>query len=140
MSLYNLINGVNPAAFFFLPMLGHHPDEYPRFRDCFVEQDPDRIVVFTRTGGGNREDYAEENHWITTLPGFVSDDDDDFDSTFAYWRFAVPERWSADFSRLINGRAAEVSSEYEAECIRVYPKLADKYKEIFATARAEEGK
>ncbi len=34
MSLYNMINGVNPATFFILPMLGKHPDEYPRFRDC----------------------------------------------------------------------------------------------------------
>ena len=36
MSLYNMINGVQPAAFFVLPMLGKHPDEYPRFRDCFI--------------------------------------------------------------------------------------------------------
>ena len=31
-----MINGVQPATFFLLPMLGKHPDEYPRFRDCFV--------------------------------------------------------------------------------------------------------
>lgn len=36
MSLYNMINGVNPATFIILPMLGKHPNEYPRFRDCFI--------------------------------------------------------------------------------------------------------
>jgi hypothetical protein len=37
MSLYNMMNGANPATFFILPMLGEkHPEQYPRFRDCFV--------------------------------------------------------------------------------------------------------
>lgn len=31
-----MINGVNQATFYILPMLGKHPDEYPRFRDCFT--------------------------------------------------------------------------------------------------------
>ena len=30
------MNGVNPATFFILPMLGKHPDEFPRFRDCWA--------------------------------------------------------------------------------------------------------
>lgn len=38
MSLYNMLNGVNPCTFLILPMLGKHPDEYPRFRDCFIEE------------------------------------------------------------------------------------------------------
>lgn len=59
MSLYNMICGVNPAAFFILPMLGKHPDEYPRFRDCFVSDDETSIEVLTRVGGGNRG-YGEE--------------------------------------------------------------------------------
>ncbi len=54
MSLYNMINGVNPATFFILPMLGKHPDEYPRFRDCFVGEDQKSIEILTRVGGGNR--------------------------------------------------------------------------------------
>ena len=32
-----MINGVNPATFFILPMVAEkHPDSYPRFRDCFI--------------------------------------------------------------------------------------------------------
>lgn len=61
MSLYNMINGVNLSAFIFLPMLGKHPNEYPRFRDCFLGEDENSIVVFTRVGGGNRKcGFGEE--------------------------------------------------------------------------------
>lgn len=67
MSLYNMIHGMNPIAFFVLPMLGDkHPDEWPRFRDVFLkdEEHPEYdmfIHVYTRVGGGNRnEGYGEE--------------------------------------------------------------------------------
>ena len=77
MSLYNMVNGVKPTTFFVLPMLGKHPDEYPRFRDCFLsdEEHPqydDHIHIYTRTGGGNREGYEAENdamrHQSSRLP------------------------------------------------------------------------
>ena len=56
-----MINGVNPATFLFLPMLGKHPDEYPRFRDCFISEDETQKIVFTRVGGGNRNcGFGEE--------------------------------------------------------------------------------
>jgi len=47
------MNGVNPCVFFILPMLGKHPEEYPRFRDCFVvdEEHPEYdncIHIYTR--------------------------------------------------------------------------------------------
>ena len=81
-----MINGVNPAAFIFLPMLGKHPDEYPRFRDCFLRDKGDgehSILVYTRVGGGNREGYAIEIAELMSMPEYLGDEDDDFDSTFA---------------------------------------------------------
>ena len=38
MSLYNMMNGFNPACVLILPMLGRKLEEYPRFRDCFVSE------------------------------------------------------------------------------------------------------
>lgn len=142
MSLYNMINGVNPCAFFVLPMLGKHPDEYPRFRDCFLEDEEhpecnDHIHVYTRTGGGNRESYEAENDAMTAMPEFVTDFDDSFDCTYASWVFSVPERWKADFDRFKEGKIAEFSPEYQSELRRVYPKLSEKFDEIFSPA--EEG-
>lgn len=37
MSLYNMINGFNPACVIIMPMLGRKQEDYPRFRDCYVE-------------------------------------------------------------------------------------------------------
>ena len=136
MSLYNIMHGVRPATFFVLPMLGKHPDEYPRFRDCFTEDDEhpelkDHIHVYTRTGGGNRESYEAEHLAMRMMPGFVTDYDDDFDCTYASWVFRVPEHWKADYNKIMEGNIKEVSIEYQAELRRVYPKLSKKWDELF---------
>lgn len=136
MSLYNMLHGVTQATFFFLPMLGKHPDEYPRFRDCFLkdEEHPEydnHIHVYTRTGGGNREVYETENEEMRSMKGFVADFDDSFDGTFASWIFKVPEKWEADFAALIEGRMKDVSPEYREQMKNIYPKLATKFDELF---------
>ncbi len=145
MSLYNLLNGVNPVAFFVLPMLGHHPGDFPRFRDCFIgdEEHPEyenHIIVFTRTGGGNRESYEAQNDWIRSLPGFVTDYDDSFDCTFACWVFDPPFIWKSDFEKFVAGNAMGFSQEYIAEMKRVYPKLTEKLDEIFAAQKERTAK
>ena len=136
MSLYNIMNGVNPATFFVLPMLGKHPDEYPRFRDCFLSDDErpelaDHIHIYTRTGGENRDDYESENQAMREMPGFVTDYDDSFDCTFASWVFRVPERWKSDYDKIRSGNIKDVSAEYQTELRRVYPKLGSKFDELF---------
>lgn len=136
MSLYNTINGVRPAAFLILPMLGKHPDEYPRFRDCFIGDDEkpetkDKIIVYTRTGGGNREGYAEENEAITKMDGYLFDYDDDFDCTFANFVFDVPEKWKSDFDKVFSGKIKETSDDYQKMILATFPKIEDKLKEVF---------
>jgi len=135
MSLYRMIAGVNPASFFVAPMLGHHPEEtYPRFRDCFIgleayPQYDNHIVIYTRTGGGNRKDYEEGNEFMRSLPEFVTDFDDPHDSTYAYWIFKVPEKWQADYDLIRQNKPLyEFSQEYKNEIYRVFPRVADKLK------------
>ncbi len=134
MSLYHMVAGVNPSTFTLLPALGHHPDEFPRFRDCFYG-DPerpkteDKMIIYTRTGGGNREAYEAENEWIKSLPGFLFDYDDDFDNTYANWVFDIPEEWKADVDLFIQGRGRECSDAYLDRMCEIYPKLADKFRE-----------
>lgn len=110
MSFYNMLHGVNPFSKILLGLLGTDLDGVPRFRDCFLTDK--EIVVYTRTGGGNRDSYdnaesrmrnypdlytAEEakegpfNDDLRALPGFLRDDDDEYDTTYARFYFAVPE-------------------------------------------------
>lgn len=98
MSLYNAIMGTNPLSGLFLGMLGIDISDVPRFRDTWFNPETESIVIYTRTGGGNREAYEAENDHLTTFPGFKFDRDDDFDCTYAEFHYAVPE----EFGKYIN--------------------------------------
>ena len=136
MSLYNALFGFNPACVVLLPMLGRKQEDYPRFRDCFLSDDHSRIVVYTRVGGGNRNcGFGEEELYAD--PNFVKTYDDDFDSTYGYYEFNVPDKWKADFEKIVEGKLGEVSDEYVKYVAEFYPKLAEKVMQLFR-AMAEE--
>ena len=134
MSLYNMLNGVNPATFFILPMLGQkHPDNYPRFRDCFVNNN--EIHVYTRVGGGNRNcEFGEEE--LQQHPNYLRDFDDEYDSTYATYVFSIPDEFKNDFDLITSGKIKEISEAYKERLYKVYPKLKDTFDKIFITADA----
>lgn len=130
--LYNMIHGYNPACVWVLPLLGRHENEYPRFRDCYVEQKDGEylIVIYTRVGGGNRDcGFGEEELYKDPL--FVETVDDNFDTTYAEYKFRVPEKWKDDFNKIIEGKFLETSKEYQELIKSFYPKIADKIEEMF---------
>lgn len=137
MSLYNMIHGVQPCAFFLIPMLGEkHPEQYPRFRDCFMSDESrpdltgDLIFLYTRVGGGNRGGgYGEEE--LEAHPNFVTTYDDDFDSTFGMYVFTVPDEWKDDFAKFKAGDLQGTSVAYQERVRKVFPKLADKLNELW---------
>lgn len=139
MSLYNLLHGTNPFAGMLLAGLGTHPGAIPRFRDCYIEDG--KIVIHTRTGGGNRDYYEnlerrldsygvdeegnDEGPWnddLRDLPGFVSDDDDSFDSTYANFRFDPPSEL-AELVAMLDGQT---------------PPPAEKWQKLFAELNSGE--
>lgn len=112
MSLYHALFGRNPFAGLLLDALGTNEGAVPRYRDCFLDENG-RIVIHTRTGGGNRDYYESEEacrdnypeYWegdpetnptgpwnadLRRLPGFLYDRDDDGDATYANFIFEVP--------------------------------------------------
>ena len=120
-----MINGFNPACIFFMPMLGRKQDEYPRFRDCFLSDDDKHIIIYTRVGGGNRNcGFGEEE--LYKDPNFVRTYDNDFDSTYGYYEFSVPEKWKPDFDLIISGKFSEVSDEYVSYLREFFPLLNEK--------------
>jgi hypothetical protein len=134
MSLYNVMNGVNPSTFFILPMLGEkHPDSYPRFRDCFVvlkEDGKKEIHLLTRVGGNNRnQGYGEEE--LQKHPNFLYDSDVEEDNTYATYVFSVPKEWKKDFEKIVDGKLNEVSLKYQERLKKVFPKLNEKFDNIF---------
>lgn len=124
MSLYNMINGFNPACIMVLPMLGRKSNEYPRFRDCFITEE-NNIAIYTRVGGGNRNNgHGEEA--LYTDPNFVTTYDDEYDNTYGTYEFRVPEKWKKDFDYLCLGEFEEISDEYVALVKEFYPLLTER--------------
>lgn len=120
MSFYNVLFGVNSMAPVLLKILDIDQKngiwESGRFRDIYLNRDGTEIILYTRNGGGNRNcmettDYSTEkeresadsenckcpacimNYNIPKHPNYVKDYDDDFDDTYAYIVFNVPEKY-----------------------------------------------
>ena len=93
MSLYNSLFGVNKESDVLLGMIGLNMEFFARFRDIELIENGTIIRVFTRLGGGNREFY--ENVWedIENHELYIRDYDDDFDCTYAYIEFSVPNKY-----------------------------------------------
>ena len=104
MSLYNALFGVNKIAPLLLKMLDidQPNNKYPsgRFRDIYFSEDGKRIVLYTRNGGGNREQYQETIDKLATHPNYIKDYDDDFDCTFAYIEFSIPKEFESECADL----------------------------------------
>ena len=120
MSLYNMLFGVNQYSHILLEILGLSMNDIPRFRDCFLEGD--NIVVHTRTGGGNRDYYENEetcrenyplyfvkeeeiptgpwNDDMRSNPFYLHDEDGDYDSTYANFYFRFPDEYAEDLKAL----------------------------------------
>lgn len=89
MSLYNLIAGSNPNTEQILSLLGKNTGDFGRFRDVYL--DNGYIVVHTRCGGGNREDYEEVFSEMEDHPWYSHNNDCDFDCTYADIYFKIPD-------------------------------------------------
>ena len=101
--LYNLIAGRHPAAAVLLNALGFEDDDavslIPRMRDVYLY--PEEIRILTRTGGGNRDEYAVENDGLRNRDGFLRDWDDEYDSTYAWWAYSWPAEWRPQLQHLV---------------------------------------
>lgn len=109
MSMYGLIFGENAAADVLLKLLALSKDDFFRYRDCYLSEG-NKIAVYTRGGGGNRECWMDEcgddshvSECVVTKqstlrkhPLYVNDSDDEFDNTYATFYFRLPEHSELD--------------------------------------------
>lgn len=87
--LYNMLFGENASQKEFLfAILEKEQGDFGRYRDIYVTEE--HIVVHTRNGGGNREDYEDVFDEMSEHPLYDYDEDDDFDCTYANIYFKHP--------------------------------------------------
>lgn len=97
MSFYNMLFGMNAQSDLLLAVIGLRQNDIERFRDV-SHDNGETIAVYTRTGGGNREDYP--NIAMRKLPAWHGSVDDDYDNTYCTDTFVVPEQWQEDVRNL----------------------------------------
>jgi hypothetical protein len=89
--MYNIVFGENSIADDILSTLGLNKASVGRFRDAFVMNG--EIVIYTRNGGGNREQFQPIIDELKKHPCYLRDEDDDFDSTYCSIYFKFPEEY-----------------------------------------------
>lgn len=110
MSLYNMLFGENELADAILATLGLTKSNFGRYRDCFITEN--KIAVYTRNGGGNREDYQHIFDTLSTHPNYLYDKDDEFDYTYATIYFSFPEEFKEELMKLDSGEKFDPSQRW----------------------------
>lgn len=90
MSLYNMLFKENEKADKLLSMLALDRELFGRYRDVYLNADGSKIIVYTRCGGENREEYDWVFENMERHPNYISDYDDSYDETYCYFEFEVP--------------------------------------------------
>lgn len=124
MSLFNALCGTTPGCEALLAALGLNVRDVGRFRDCFLNEMLE-IVVYTRNGGGNRDEFQPVLDRLKQHPLFLRDYDDDFDCTFAYYVFSAPtEIRKEDWQQIYEETTKAVGTPRE-RFARIMGKLGD---------------
>lgn len=109
MSMFDLVIGNSGFPLPIIDVIYEVPlNQVARYRDHWLErsgEDTLILAVYTRMGGGNREDYAEQIKAIHQTPNFLSDDDDAYDSTYSTLRFGLRK---SDFFKRLHAVEAEL--------------------------------
>lgn len=128
MSLYNMLFGINEEMPVLLGMIGVNTEYFDRFRDVDLIEDGTKIRVMTRLGGGNREGYEDTWEKIRNHELYITDYDDDFDCTYAFIEFKIPEKFKNTAKKMFKGEPISFSERFNKELEEMNKPGTDAYK------------
>ncbi len=123
-NMYNIMHGVNEIAPLLLKILELKPEDTGRFRDIFLNEDGTKIILLTRNGGGNRGDYQDVIDELAKHPNYLDDYDDDFDCTYAYIEFSVPDKYKEEIKKFSTGVKPKTLEEKTNETLAKMDKMS----------------
>lgn len=93
-NFYNALHGYEPSATAVLQILGvRSTTEIVRFRDAYLTYRDDTnepiMIILARTGSTAWTDQTNDH--LKELPGFIDSQDDEFDTSFALFRYTLPD-------------------------------------------------
>lgn len=116
MSLYNFLMGEDQNARRYLQMLNIDIDDLGRYRDAHLNSDGTKILIYTRCGGGNRQDYLWVFDKMEKHKEYIRNWDDEFDETYCYFEFSVPKKYLKETKKLATGKEPlTVHEKFEKE-------------------------
>lgn len=116
MSLYKTLFGENPDTNNLLGLLDLSREDFGRFRDIFLNADGTEIIVYTRCGGFNRDDYKIVFDHMKDHPYYITNYDDEFDETYCYFLFDVPKEYLTITRKVATGTdPLTVSEKFKKE-------------------------
>jgi hypothetical protein len=110
-----MLFGINDDMPVLLGMIGLNIEYFDRFRDVDLIQDGTKIRVMTRLGGGNREGYKDTWKKIRQHELYCKDYDDDFDETYAYIEYKIPEKYQETARKMFKCEPISFHEKFEKE-------------------------
>lgn len=144
--LYNMVFGYNVLAGPLLHVLGRELTDFGRFRDASLWREADGelvIRVYTRNGGGNRDEYMPD---FSNDPYYIRDVDDTYDNTYASIFFRIPDRYKGILGACAKDMVFETPEERWQKALENLQKnpeapdtqaLVEKFKPLFAQIDAQ---
>ena len=103
MSLYNMVHGENKDADKLVYMVDLERDAFGRFRDIYLNADGTSIIVYTRCGGSNRQEYDKVFEDMESHDEYIRDYDDEYDETYCYFEFSIPYDHQKEAKKMATG-------------------------------------
>jgi hypothetical protein len=136
MGLYNQLFGVNKDFPCLLGMIGFTMTDFERFRDAYICDSGENIIVYTRLGGGNREDYQHVYDKVRASEYYLEDYDDGLDETYAYIKFRVPDKYKETTKMMFKEEPTSIGDKFEKEFKEMEDPNSEAYKRAEQMAKA----
>lgn len=127
--MYDLLTFKYEYANELLSMLGLTPDSVGRYRDCYLSKDGKKIIVYTRMGGPNRDDYKYEIWKLQKHKMYIKDYDDDWDVTFSSFEFSIPFEHMKRVKELFETADTRTGAEKVQDAFKEMEDNPDKFNE-----------
>lgn len=112
-NLYNQLMGENPLADKLLALLDLERKDFGRYRDIYLKNGGDRIIVYTRIGGANGAYYLQQTKKLGMHPLIWGAWDDSFDDTYHYVVFRVGDGMLEQAQELFKQQGGEPITVHE---------------------------
>lgn len=135
MALYTQLFGENKEATSILGFANLNREMFPRYRDVFLCDDGNNVIVYTRIGGPNRNNYKQQIKNIKQHKQFIKDYDDKYDNTYAYFKFKVLPEYIDTTKIMFDEEPLTVWELFERHLKRAKDPNSEEYKKDLEIAK-----